>query len=139
LRGIRVPRTDPKRCEWQCRSVGHQSARSWQNPSDREVAGDLAVALGLLPTALLATVAASDHGITSRAVLMQAINELAFLGPLDTVSPASAQSTDNPHPTSVKAALTHAQVQKFKAQRLTQVEVTGDVGIPRSTVQRHWH
>jgi len=104
-----------------------------------KVAGDLAAALGLSPTALLATAAAADLGITSRAVLMQAIDELERLGLVDTVPPASAQSTDNPHPTSAKAGLTHAQVQELKAQGMTQVEVAGNLGIPRSTVQRHWH
>ncbi|MCF5806216.1 MULTISPECIES: helix-turn-helix domain-containing protein [Pseudomonas syringae group] len=104
-----------------------------------KVAGDLALALGLSPSALLAAAAASDLGATPRAVLMQAIEDLERLGLIDTVPPASAQGTDSPHPTSARAAHTRMQVQELKARGLTQVEVARDLGIPRSTVQRHWH
>lgn len=104
-----------------------------------KVAGDLAVALGLSPAALLAAAAASDQGISPRAVLVQAIDDLERLGLIDTVAPASAQSTDSPHPTSARAAVIRAQVQERKSQGLTQVEVARDLGVPRSTVQRHWH
>ncbi|KPZ23571.1 helix-turn-helix transcriptional regulator [Pseudomonas tremae] len=104
-----------------------------------KVAGDLALALGLSPSALLAAAAASNLGETPRAVLMQAIDELERLGLIDTVPPASAQNTDSPHPTSARAALTRSQVQELKKRGLTQVAVANDLGIPRSTVQRHWH
>ncbi|MCF5167452.1 helix-turn-helix domain-containing protein [Pseudomonas congelans] len=104
-----------------------------------KVAGDLALALGLSPSALLATAAASNLGTTPRAVLMQAIDDLERLGVIDTVPPASAQSTESPHPTSARAALTRSQVQELKKRGLTQVAVAKDLGIPRSTVQRHWH
>ncbi|MDY2562270.1 helix-turn-helix domain-containing protein [Pseudomonas syringae] len=103
-----------------------------------KVAGDLAVALGLSPSALLAAAAASDQGISPRAVLVRAIDDLERLGLIDTVPPASAQSTDSPHPTSARAALTRSQVQELKKRGLTQVAVAKDLGIPRSTVQRHW-
>ncbi|MDF5774787.1 helix-turn-helix domain-containing protein [Pseudomonas syringae] len=103
-----------------------------------KVAGDLAVALGLSPSALLAAAAASDLGTTPRAVLVQAIDDLECLGMIDTVPPASAQSTESPHPTSARAARTRSQVQELKARGLTQVAVARDLGIPRSTVQRHW-
>ena len=104
-----------------------------------KVAGDLALALGLSPSALLAAAAASAAGTTPRGVLMQAVEDLERIGLIDTLAPASAESTDSPHPTSARAALTHSRVQELKAQGLTQVEVAGDLGIPRSTVQRHWH
>ncbi len=104
-----------------------------------KVAGDLALALGLSPSALLATAAASDQGITPRAVLVQAIDDLERLGLIDIVAPASAQSTDSPHPTTARAAVIRAQVQELRAHGLTQVEVARDLGVPRSTVQRHWH
>lgn len=104
-----------------------------------KVAGDLALALGLSPSALLAAAAASDLGATPRTVLLQAIDDLERLGVIDTVPPASAQGTDSPHPTSARAARTRTQVQELKARGLTQVEVARDLGIPRSTVQRHWH
>ncbi|WP_277329265.1 helix-turn-helix domain-containing protein [Pseudomonas viridiflava] len=57
---------------------------------------------------------------------------------IDTVPPASAASTASSHPTSARAALTRSQVQELKARGLSQVEVARDLGIPRSTVQRHW-
>lgn len=104
-----------------------------------KVAGDLALALGLSPSALLAAAAASDSGATPRAVLTQAIDELVRLGLIDSVPPASAQSTASPHPTSARAALARTQVQELKARGFNQVEVARDLGIPRSTVQRHWH
>lgn len=104
-----------------------------------KITGDVAAALDLSPSALLAAAAASDLGTTPRAVLMQAIDDLERLGLIDTVPPTSTQSTHNPHPTSTKAALTRLLVQQLKTQGLTQVEVARDMGIPRSTVQRHWH
>ncbi|WP_024671741.1 MULTISPECIES: helix-turn-helix domain-containing protein [Pseudomonas syringae group] len=104
-----------------------------------KIAGDLALALGLSPSALLAAAAASDLGETPRAVLMQAIDELERLELIDKVPPASAQSTNSPHPTSARAAFTRSQVQELKSRGLTQVAVAKDLGIPRSTVQRHWH
>jgi len=104
-----------------------------------KVTVDLADALGLSASALLATAVASDSGTTPRAVLMQAISDLECLGFIDTVPPASAQDTDSPHPTSTRAAQTRAQVQELKGQGFTQVEVAKDLGVPRSTVQRHWH
>lgn len=104
-----------------------------------KVAGDLAFALGLSPSALLAAAAASDLGTTPRAVLMQAIDELERLELGDTVPPASAQSTDSPHPTSARAAVIRAQVQELKTRGMTQVDVARELAIPRSTVQRHWH
>ncbi|RMM79818.1 DNA-binding protein [Pseudomonas syringae pv. philadelphi] len=104
-----------------------------------KVAGDLALALGLSPSALLAAAAASNLGTTPRAVLMQAIDDLERLEVIDTVPPASAQSTESPHPTSARAAVIRLQVQELKNQGLTQVAVAKHLGIPRSTVQRHWH
>lgn len=104
-----------------------------------KVAGDLALALGLSPSALLAAAAASDLGVTPRAVLMQGIEELERLGLIDTVPPASSQDTESPHPTSARAAVIRAQVQELKTRGLNQLEVARDLGIPRSTVQRHWH
>jgi len=104
-----------------------------------KVSGDLALALGLSPCALLAIAAAADQGITPREVLNRAIEDLEHLGLVDTVPPASAESTNSPHPTSARAAATHVQVQDLKAGGLTQMEVATELGIPRSTVQRHWH
>lgn len=104
-----------------------------------KAAGELALALGISPCALLAAAAAAESGITPRLVLAQAVEDLERLGLIDTIPPASAQGTDSPHPTTARAALTHTQVQELKARGLTQVEVARDLGIPRSTIQRHWH
>lgn len=104
-----------------------------------KVAADLAHMLGLSPSALLAVATASDSQDSPRAVLLQAINELETLGLADQIPPASAQAVDSTHPTSVRAAATHAQVQKLKSQGLTQVDAAKELGLPRSTVQRHWH
>lgn len=104
-----------------------------------KASAELALALGLSPCALLAAASASNSATTPRLVLAQAIEDLERLGLIDTVPPASAHGTESPHPTSARASATHSQVQALKAQGLTQVEVARDLGIPRSTVQRHWH
>lgn len=104
-----------------------------------KAAGDLALALGLSPSALLAAAVASDQGTTPRAVLAQAVEDLERLGLIDLVPPTFAQSTDSPHPTSARAAHTRSQIQEMKTKGMTQGEVARLLGIARSTVQRHWH
>jgi transcriptional regulator with XRE-family HTH domain len=104
-----------------------QNEASKTSPTAK-VAEDLALALGLSPSALLAAAAASDLGTASRAVLMKAVDDLERLGLIDTVPPASAQSTHSPHPTSARAARTRSQVQELKARGLTLVEVSRNPG-----------
>lgn len=104
-----------------------------------KAAEDLALALGLSPSALLAVAAAADQGTTPRLVLAQAIDDLVRLGLIDQVPPACAKETDSPHPTSARATRTRSQIQELKAEGKTQAETARLLGIPRSTVQRHWH
>ena len=104
-----------------------------------KVAADLAHTLGLSPSALIAVATASDSRDSPRAVLLQALGELEALGLADQTPPASALAVDSTHPTSIRAADTRADVQMLKSQGLTQVEVAKELGLPRSTVQRHWH
>ncbi|MDD1955650.1 helix-turn-helix domain-containing protein [Pseudomonas qingdaonensis] len=104
-----------------------------------KVAGDLAQALDLSPSALLAVAMACDSGATPRAVLLQAIKDLESLGLIDQVPPASADALDGTHPTSLRAAAVRAKVQELKRQGLKQVEVAKELELPRTTVQRHWH
>lgn len=104
-----------------------------------KVAADLADALGLSPAALLAVAVASDTGSSPRSVLMKAVSDLEALGLIDTVPPSSAQATDSPHPTTARAAATRSNVQNLKDQGFKQIEVARELGLPRSTVQRHWH
>ncbi|WP_065869963.1 helix-turn-helix domain-containing protein [Pseudomonas sp. 25 E 4] len=102
-----------------------------------KVAADLAHMLGLSPSALLAVATASDSRDSPRAVLLQALGELEALGLADQTPPALA--VDSTHPTSIRAAATRADVQKLKSLGLTQIEAAKELGLPRSTVQRHWH
>ncbi|MCF8976567.1 helix-turn-helix domain-containing protein, partial [Pseudomonas edaphica] len=104
-----------------------------------KVAADLAYMLDLSPSALIAVATASDSQDSPKTVLMQAIKELEVLGLADQIPPASAETVDSTHPTSIRAAATRANVQKLKSQGLTQVEAAKELGLPRSTVQRHWH
>lgn len=95
--------------------------------------------LHLSPSALVAVAAASDTQLSPRAVLLQALSELETLGLADQVPPVLAEAVDSTHPTSVRAAATRARVQKLKSQGLTQIDAARELGLPRSTVQRHWH
>ncbi|WP_288442189.1 helix-turn-helix transcriptional regulator [uncultured Pseudomonas sp.] len=104
-----------------------------------KVVGELAQALDISPSALLAVAIASDSQATPRAVLLQAIRDLEDLGLADHIPPETAHAMDNPHPTSARAGLVHVQVQELKSQGLRQVDVAKELGLPRSTVQRHWH
>lgn len=104
-----------------------------------KAAAELAQALGITPSALLAVAVAADSEVTPKEVLMRAISELENLGLADKTPPPSAQAMDTTHPTSVRAAATRAQVQGLKSQGLRQVDVAKELGIPRTTVQRHWH
>ncbi|VVM76869.1 hypothetical protein PS631_02115 [Pseudomonas fluorescens] len=104
-----------------------------------KVAADLAYMLDLSPSALVAVATASDSQDSPRSVLMQAISELELLELADQIPPASAEAVDSTHPTSIRAAAARADVQMLKSQGLTQVEAAKQLGLPRSTVQRHWH
>ncbi|WP_339100380.1 helix-turn-helix domain-containing protein [Pseudomonas atacamensis] len=104
-----------------------------------KAAGELAQALGITPSALLAVAVAADSEVTPKEVLVRAISELENLGLADQIPPPSAHAMDTTHPTSVRAAATRAQVQELKSQGLKQVDVAKKLGIPRTTVQRHWH
>ncbi|WP_367599101.1 helix-turn-helix domain-containing protein [Pseudomonas fulva] len=104
-----------------------------------KIAGDLAEALGISPSALLAVAAACDSQITPKAVLLKAISDLESLGLIDQVPPASPDALDGTHPTSLQAAAVRAKVQALKSQGLKQVEVAKELELPRTTVQRHWH
>ncbi|MDD1017025.1 MULTISPECIES: helix-turn-helix domain-containing protein [Pseudomonas] len=103
-----------------------------------KVAADLAYKLDLSPSALVAVATASDSQDSPRAVLMRAISELELLGLADQIPPASAETVDSTHPTTIRAAATRADVQTLKSKGLTQVEAAKELGLPRSTVQRHW-
>lgn len=104
-----------------------------------KAAGELAQALGLSPSALIAVAMACDSRAAPRAVLLQAISELETLGLVDEVPPASADALENAHPTSIRAAAIRTQVQELKSQGLKQVDVAKELGLPRTTVQRHWY
>ena len=104
-----------------------------------KVAADLARMLDLSPAALIAVATASDSQESPRAVLLQALSELQNLGLADQSPPSSALDVDGTHPTSIRAAATRVRVQKLKSQGLTQIDTAKELGLPRSTVQRHWH
>ncbi|PHN17208.1 helix-turn-helix domain-containing protein [Pseudomonas sp. ICMP 561] len=104
-----------------------------------KMSSELAVALGVQPSALLAVAFAAERGVTPREILNQAMADLERLSLLDSEPPECADATASPHPTTARAAEMRASVLSLKAKGLSQAEVSREMGVPTSTVNRHWH
>ncbi|WP_449431791.1 helix-turn-helix domain-containing protein [Pseudomonas putida] len=102
-----------------------------------ETAVELAGALRIDPIALLALARAAETQQTVRQALEQAMHDLDEAQLLDLPLPSAP--TSKPHPRIEKAAEAREQVQALKAQGKTQGEVIKELGLPRSTVSRHWN
>jgi transcriptional regulator with XRE-family HTH domain len=102
-----------------------------------DLTADIAQALGVSPLTFLTLVAASHEGKTARSALDETHAELLLLGVLDEVLPGEPKKL--PAPQSAAAAEKLKAVQGLKKIGLSQVEVSRQLGLPRSTVGRLWH
>ncbi|MNH13180.1 helix-turn-helix protein [compost metagenome] len=102
-----------------------------------ETSKALADALNLPPLALMALVHAAEDGTTPRKALEDALQYLSDASLLNTCLPAAP--TQKRHPRELKASKARQEVQALKAQGLTQAEIMKLLGLPQSTVSRHWH
>ncbi|MBF4210161.1 XRE family transcriptional regulator [Pseudomonas donghuensis] len=102
-----------------------------------ETSQELAKALKIHPVAFLALVHGADEQKTARDVLEQALRELDEAALLDARLPT--QPTKRPHPRTENARKVHREVQILKAEGKTQAETITLLGLPRSTVNRHWN
>ncbi|MGK0159409.1 helix-turn-helix domain-containing protein [Pseudomonas mosselii] len=102
-----------------------------------ETAIELAKALRIEPLSLLALLMAADTQRTVRQALEQAMQELEEAKLLDVLLPSTP--TSKPHPRVEKAAEAREQVQALKSLGKTQGEIIELLGLPRSTVSRHWN
>lgn len=102
-----------------------------------DLTADIAQALGVSPLTFLTLVAASHEGKTARSALDETLAELLLLDVLDEVLPGEPQKLLAPQ--SAAAAEKLKAVQELKKIGLSQVEVSRQLGLPRSTVGRLWH
>lgn len=102
-----------------------------------DLSADIAQALGVTPLSFLTLVAAAHEGKTARSALNETLTELLLLGVLDEVLPDEPQKLIPPQ--SAAAAEKLRAVQELKKAGVSQVEVSRQLGLPRSTVGRLWH
>lgn len=102
-----------------------------------DLSADIAQALGVTPLSFLTLVAAAHEGKTARSALNETIAELLLLGVIDEVLPDEPQKLIPPQ--SAAAAEKLRAVQELKKIGVSQVEVSRQLGLPRSTVGRLWH
>ena len=102
-----------------------------------ETSKHLAQALELHAVSFLALVHAAEDQTTAREVLQLALSELDEMELLDTALPATPKKLV--HPQRVSAEETWREVQQLKASGKSQNEIVTLLGLPRSTVGRHWH
>lgn len=98
---------------------------------------DLAQALGVRPLSFMALVTAADEGKTARTLLREALAELEDLGVLDDPLPGEPQKLEAPQ--SVAAAEKHKVIQEMKQAGVSQAETARQLGMPKTTVRRHWY
>ena len=97
---------------------------------------DLAQALKVSPLSLMAMIAAADEGKTARILLRETMAELEDLGVLDDPLPCEPQKLEAPQ--SVAAAKKHKVIQEMKQAGFSQAETARQLGLPKTTVRRHW-
>lgn len=98
---------------------------------------ELARALSLHPISFLALVHAAHDRKSARDVLELAMQELEAMSLLDAPLPQAPEQLRHPQIESAERAW--KDVQALKALGKTQSEIVTLLGLPRSTVGRHWH
>jgi len=102
-----------------------------------EVSQELASALNLHPISFLTLVQAAQDQKPAREILLLALQELGGMALLDKAPPLEPKKLRPPQ--TVDAEKNWEAVQALKSQGHTQAEVVRMLGLPRSTVGRHWH
>lgn len=102
-----------------------------------EVSQQLALAMKLHPVSFLALIHAAQDQKTVREILKLALQELDAVDLLDVAIPAQPEKL--PHPRTKVAEKSRESVQALKNLGHTQAEVVQMLGMPKSTVGRHWH
>ncbi|QKG67119.1 helix-turn-helix transcriptional regulator [Pseudomonas sp. B14-6] len=102
-----------------------------------EVSQELASALNLHPISFLTLVQAAQDQRPAREILMLALQELGGMALLDNAPPLEPKKLRPPQ--TVDAERSWEAVQALKSKGHTQAEVVRMLGMPKSTVGRHWH
>lgn len=102
-----------------------------------ETSQQLAQAMGLHPVSFLTLVHAAQEEKSGREVLELVTKQLDALSLLDLPLPKEPEVTRPPQ--TEKAERARIAVQELRAMGKTQREVMDILGLPRSTVGRHWH
>lgn len=98
---------------------------------------ELARVLELSPVALMALVCAAEEKVSAGDVLKIAEKDLQDMALLQDSIPLKIEET--PHPRVTAAAKMREEVQALKGKGLTQAEIARELGMAKTTVQRHWH
>jgi len=98
---------------------------------------ELARVLELSPVALMALVCGAQGSQSAGDVLKIAEKELQDIALLKDSIPLEIE--ESPHPRVVSAAQARETVQALKGKGFTQAEIARELGMAKTTVQRHWH
>jgi len=98
---------------------------------------ELARVLELSPVALMALVCGAQDALSAGDVLKIAEKDLQDMALLQASIPLEIEET--PHPRVTAAAKMREEVQALKEQGLSQAEIARELGMAKTTVQRHWH
>ncbi|MFJ3366868.1 sigma factor-like helix-turn-helix DNA-binding protein [Pseudomonas sp. NPDC086251] len=98
---------------------------------------ELARVLELSPVALMALVCGARDERSAGDVLKIAEKDLQDMALLQASIPLEIE--EKPHPRVTAAAKMREAVQALKVQGLSQAEIARELGMAKTTVQRHWH
>lgn len=98
---------------------------------------ELARVLELSPVALLALVCGAQGSQSAGDVLKNAEKDLQDIELLKASIPLKIE--DAPHPRVTAAAKMREEVQALKEKGFSQAEIARELGMAKTTVQRHWH
>lgn len=98
---------------------------------------ELAKVLELSPVALMALVCGAQDSQSAGDVLKIAEKDLQDIALLKDSIPLEIEKT--PHPRIIAAAKMRESVQALKEKGLSQAEIARELGMAKTTVQRHWH
>lgn len=98
---------------------------------------ELARVLEISPVALMALVCGAQDELSAADVLKIAEKDLQEMALLQASIPLEIEQT--PHPRVTAAAKMREAVQALKEKGFSQAEIARELGMAKTTVQRHWH